>query len=309
MRRLQILFTRNMTTVRINTIGSKTGQTQTGSLYIVATPIGNLGDMVPRAIEILLSVNMIVAEDTRHSKKLLQHFNIDTAMQSFHDHSSIQEAQAIIKRLLAGESVAVISDAGTPLISDPGYQLVTLAHQHNIPVVPIPGACAATAALSASGLPTDRFWFEGFLPAKSNARKQRLTELSSFSATLIFYEAPHRIVELFEDLAEVLGSARRCCMAREVTKQFETIKTGTIVDIKNFIVSDPNQQRGEFVVMVAAPDKQVAKELDDESERILNVLLEELSVKQASALAAKITGKSKRALYDAALGKKDQGKK
>jgi len=294
----------NMTTIRINTTPSSTG-----SLYIVATPIGNLGDMVPRAITILQSVNIVVAEDTRHSKKLLQHFDIGTPLVTFHDHSSIKEAESIIKRLESGDSVALISDAGTPLISDPGYQLVTLAHQRGIPVVPIPGSCAATAALSASGLATDRFWFEGFLPAKPNARKQRLTELFTLQATLIFYEAPHRIVELFRDLSEVFGSDRRCCMARELTKQFETIRTGTIAEIKQFIESDSNQQRGEFVVLVAAQDKHIAKELDDESERVLDILLEELSVKQASALAAKITGKSKRALYDAALGKKDQGKK
>ena len=291
-----------MTTLRINATNQPTA-----SLYIVATPIGNLGDMVPRAIEILQSVNVIVAEDTRHSKKLLQHFGITTSLLSFHDHSSIKEAENILKRLIAGESVAMISDAGTPLISDPGYQLVSLAHQNNIPVIPVPGPCAATVALSASGLPTDRFWFEGFLPAKSGARKQRLEELSSLSTTLIFYEAPHRIMELFDDLLDVLGTERRCCMARELTKQFETIRTGTISDLKKFIESDPNQQRGEFVVLVAAQDKQLARDLDDESERILDVLLEELSVKQASALAAKITGKSRRILYDAALNKKKSG--
>jgi len=276
----------------------------TGSLYIVATPIGNLGDMVPRAIEILQSVSRIIAEDTRHSKKLLQHFSINTPLQSFHDHSSTQEAEAVIQRVLAGESIAVISDAGTPLISDPGFPLVRLAHQHGIPVVPVPGACAATVALCASGLPTDRFWFEGFLPVKTAARQQRLSELGALQATLVFYEAPHRIVELFDDLVQVLGAERRCCMARELTKQFETIRTGTISEIKTFIEGDANQQRGEFVVMVAALDKHASKELDDESQRVLDVLLEELSVKQASALAAKITGKSKRLLYDAALGKK-----
>jgi len=265
--------------------------------------------MVPRAVEILQSANIVVAEDTRHSKKLLQHFDIGTPLLSFHDHSSVKEAESILKRLENGDSVALISDAGTPLISDPGYQLVSLAHQRGISVVPIPGACAATIALSASGLATDRFWFEGFLPAKPNARKQRLTELFTLQATLIFYEAPHRIVELFADMADVFGAERRCCMARELTKQFETIRTGTIAEIKQFIESDPNQQRGEFVVLVAAQDKQTARELDDESERVLDILLEELSVKQASALAAKITGKSKRTLYDAALGKKDQGKK
>jgi 16S rRNA (cytidine1402-2'-O)-methyltransferase len=291
-----------MTSIRINP-----AHPATGSLYIVATPIGNLGDMVPRAIEILQSVNVIVAEDTRHSKKLLQHFGINTPALSFHDHSSLKEIENILKRLVAGESVAMISDAGTPLISDPGYQLVSLAHQNNIPVIPVPGPCAATAALSASGLPTDRFWFEGFLPAKTNARKQRLAELATLQATLIFYEAPHRIVELFADLAEIFGPERRCCMARELTKQFETIRTGSITDIKQFIESDTNQQRGEFVILIAAQNKHVAKELDETSDRILDILLEELSVKQASSLAAKITGKSKRMLYEMALNKKESG--
>jgi 16S rRNA (cytidine1402-2'-O)-methyltransferase len=276
----------------------------TGSLYIVATPIGNLGDMVPRAVEILQSVSRIIAEDTRHSKKLLQHFSIDTPLQSFHDHSSTQEAEAVMQRVLAGESIAVISDAGTPLISDPGFPLVRLAHQHGIPVVPLPGACAAIAALSASGLPSDCFWFEGFLPAKATARLQRLQELSSLSATLVFYEAPHRIVELFADLLAVFGAGRRCCMARELTKQFETIRNGTVQDIKTFIEADSNQQRGEFVVMVAPADRAEQSTLDDEAQRVLDILLSELSVKQASALAAQITGKSKRLLYDSALGKK-----
>lgn len=270
-------------------------------LYVVATPIGNLGDMVPRAVEVLQTVSRIVAEDTRHSKKLLQHFNIHTPLQAFHDHSSVSEAEAVIQHLLAGESVALISDAGTPLISDPGYPLVSLAHQQGIPVIPIPGTCAAIAALSASGLPADHFWFEGFLPVKSTARRQRLTDLSAMAATLVFYEAPHRIVELFADLLDVLGAERRCCMARELTKQFETIRSGTIAEIKMFIESDSNQQRGEFVVLIAPPSKMVSAELDTESERVLKLLLAELSVKQASALAAKITGKPKRALYEAAL--------
>jgi len=290
-------------TVRINTAAP------TASLYIVATPVGNLGDMVPRAVEVLQTVNRIVAEDTRHSKRLLQHFNVQTPLQAFHDHSSVREAEALIQHLLAGESVALISDAGTPLISDPGYPLVSLAHQHGVPVVPIPGACAAIAALSASGLPADHFWFEGFLPVKSTARQQRLAELGGMAATLVFYEAPHRIVELFADLLEVLGAERRCCMARELTKQFETIRSGSVAEIKVFIESDPNQQRGEFVVLIAPQSKAITAELDVESERVLKLLLAELSVKQASALAAKITGKPKRALYEAALHIKEAGEK
>lgn len=287
----------NMASTRIG------GSPRAGTLYVVATPIGNLGDMVPRAQEILQTVQAIVAEDTRHSKKLLQHFGIQTPLQSFHDHSSAHEAQAIIKRLLAGDSIAIITDAGTPLVSDPGYPLVKLAHDHAIRVVPIPGACAMTAALCAAGLPADHVWFEGFLPAKLTARQQRLAELKSLAGTLVFYEAPHRIVELFDDLLHIYGGERECCMAREITKQFETIRRGSIADVRAFIAADPDQQRGEFVVIVAPESREVTSGLDDEALRVLKILLEELSVKQASALAAKITGKPKRTLYDAALGK------
>lgn len=280
------------------------GSLRAGTLFVVATPIGNLGDMVPRALEILQTVQLIVAEDTRHSKKLLQHFGIQTSVQSFHDHSGTREAEQMIRRLLAGDSIALITDAGTPLVSDPGFPLVRLAHDHAIRVVPVPGACAMTAALCAAGLPADHVWFEGFLPAKTAARQQRLAELKTVAGTLVFYEAPHRIVELFDDLLQVYGGERECCMARELTKQFETIRRGSIADVGVFIKSDLDQQRGEFVVLVAPESRAVTAGLDDESLRILHVLLEELSVKQAAALAAKITGKPKRALYDAALGKK-----
>lgn len=274
------------------------------ALYVVATPIGNLGDMVPRAVEILQSVSLVVAEDTRHSKKLLQHFHIQTPLRALHDHSGKDAVDALLVRLLEGQSLALISDAGTPLISDPGYPLVSRAHEHGIAVVPVPGACAAIAALSASGLPADHFWFEGFLPVKSTARQQRLRELKSLEATLVFYEAPHRIVELFADLLAVYGSSRRACFGRELTKQFETVRSGTIDELQALILADANQQRGEFVVLVAPPPKSPVAQLDHEAERILDVLLEELSVKQAAALAAKITGQSKRALYDAALERK-----
>ena len=273
---------------------------------MVATPIGNLGDMVTRAVQVLQAVDRIVAEDTRHSSKLLQHFGVATSLQSFHDHSSAAEAGRIIQRLLDGESIALITDAGTPLVSDPGYQLVAQAHEHRIAVVPIPGSCAAIAALSASGLPTDHFWFEGFLPVKSAARQQRLQELAALAATLVCYEAPHRIVELLQDAEVVFGADRLCCLARELTKQFETIRRGTLGEIKSFVESDPNQQRGEFVVMFAPVPRNEQNEMDEEANRVLAVLLEELSVKQASALAAKITGKPKRLLYDAALKHKAQ---
>lgn len=274
-----------------------------GVLYIVPTPIGNLGDMVPRALEVLQTVSIIFAEDTRHSKKLLNHFAISTPLKSFHEHSNSDEAVSIIQRVQTGKSVAIISDAGTPLISDPGYQLVKLAHEQQVQVVPIPGACAAIAALSASGLPSDRFYFEGFLPAKSQARQQRLQHLKDLAHTVIIYESPHRILSCIEDCYAVLGGERSCTVAREISKHFETIRTGSLAEIKVFVESDANQQRGEFVLLLAAEKADNTSSLDAESEKVLDVLLTELSIKQASALAAKISGKPKRALYDLALTK------
>jgi len=271
------------------------------SLYVVATPIGNLGDMVPRAVEVLQSVSVVIAEDTRHSRRLLQHFGITTPLQAFHDHSSAREAQAIIRRLLAGESVALVTDAGTPLVSDPGYPLVTLAHQHHIPVIPIPGPCAAITALSASGLPTHHFWFEGFLPVKGAARQKRLKALSSLDATLVLYEAPHRIVALLADLESVLGGHRQGCVARELTKQFETIRNGTLADLHQWVLSDPDQQRGELVVLVGPVERGDVDAPDDEAERVLRVLLEVLPIKQAATTTARLTGVPGRRLYERAL--------
>jgi len=273
------------------------------ALYIVSTPIGNLGDMVPRALEVLQTVDVIFAEDTRHSKKLMNHFGVNTPMSSFHDHSSAEEAEEIVRRVQKGESVALISDAGTPLVSDPGYQVVKQAHHCGIRVVPVPGACAVIAALSASGLPSDRFYFEGFLPSKPGARRQRLSELKNLSSTVICYESPHRIVATIDDCCTELGEGRMCTLARELTKQFETIKTATLEEIRAFVQADSNQQRGEFVLLWGPQDQQSSKEVDADSEKVLDILLEDLSVKQASGLAAKITGKAKRALYNLALEK------
>ena len=271
------------------------------ALYVVATPIGNLGDMVPRAIETLQTVDVIAAEDTRHSARLLSHFGIQTPLLAYHDHSDDRQVQALVTRLLGGESVALISDAGTPLVSDPGYRLVRQAREAGVRVVPVPGACAMVAALSASGLPSDRFSFEGFLPARSGQRQNRLQSLVAEERTLIFYEAPHRIEECLADMALVFGSEREAVLARELTKTFETIVGGTLQMLSEFVAADPNQRRGEMVLMVRGRDAAEGQQLDDDARRIMTILLTELSVKQASQLAAEITGVRKKLLYQWAL--------
>lgn len=274
-----------------------------GVLYIVPTPIGNLADMVPRAIEVLQTVDLIAAEDTRHSGKLMQHFQISTPMISYHDFSSEQKAQDLLDRLKAGKNIALISDAGTPLISDPGYRLVSAAREEGINVIPIPGACAAIAALSASGLPSDRFAFEGFPPAKNSARRAFYQALVQDSRTLIFYESPHRIQASLADLLEVFGPERRMVMAREISKTFETFLSGTISSVLAIVEQDPDQQKGEIVLLVAgyqSPEQQ--EELSPEACRVMSLLLDEkLPVKQAASLAAAITGEKKNRLYDWAL--------
>lgn len=275
---------------------------QCGTLYVVATPIGNLGDMTPRAIAVLQQVDLIAAEDTRHSGPLLQHFGITTSCIACHDHNERQIAAGLVERIQRGESIALISDAGTPLVSDPGYHLVRTAREAGVPVVPIPGASAMIAALSVSGLPSDRFSFEGFLPAKSAARRQRLQTLVDDSRTLIFYESTHRIEESLADMAEVFGVDRYAVIAREITKRFETVHGDTLANLIAWIDADANQTKGEFVVMVHGAEEREASEIDAESERVLKLLLEELPVKQAAALAAKITGAKKNALYQFALG-------
>ncbi|BFM10830.1 16S rRNA (cytidine(1402)-2'-O)-methyltransferase [Simiduia litorea] len=267
------------------------------TLYVVATPIGNLGDMVPRAVETLQTVQLIAAEDTRHSAKLLEHFHIKTPLLAYHDHSDSKRTQYLIDKLLAGESIALISDAGTPLVSDPGYQLVAAAQAAGVRVVPIPGACALIAALAASGLASDRFSFEGFLPAKQVARQKRLAELVSNTGTVIFYEAPHRILESLQDLVVVFGADRPVVVARELTKTFETFLTGSAADVLAKVTADSNQQRGEIVLLVQGAPKSEAASLDTESTRIMALLAAELPPKKASALAEEITGVKKKALY------------
>lgn len=272
-----------------------------GTLYVVATPIGNLGDMVPRAIETLQTVDLIAAEDTRHSARLLAHFDIKTQCVAYHDHSDNDRTQSLVNRLLAGDSIALISDAGTPLVSDPGYRLVRGARQAGIRVVPIPGACAMVAALSAAGLASDRFAFEGFLPAKQVGRLSALQAVADDTRTLIFYEAPHRIVETLEDMCQVFGDAREIVMAREITKTFETIYGDAAKSLCEWVKADSNQQRGEIVLIVQGAPKRDEQGITAEQERIMRVLLEELPVKQAAAIGAKVTGLKKNYLYQWAL--------
>lgn len=271
-----------------------------GTLYIVATPIGNLGDITERAIAVLRDASIVAVEDTRHSRKLLLQFGISTPMVALHDFNEGERVARMLARVADGDNVALISDAGTPLISDPGYQLVRQAHAQGIKVVPIPGSCALIAALSCAGLPTDRFTFEGFLPAKTAARVSVLEGLRAETRTMLFYEAPHRIVECLVDMEQVFGSQREITYARELTKTFETIMHTTIGALLDTVRADANQQKGEIVLVVAGKAA-ATDELDAQALHTLQVLLEEMPVKQASALAARITGAKKNLLYDAAL--------
>ena len=276
----------------------------TGTLYVVATPIGNLDDISARALKILGAVKLIAAEDTRHSVRLLQHFGIQTPLAPCHEHNERDEGSRFIARLLAGDDVALVSDAGTPLISDPGYHLVRQARAVGITVVPVPGACALIAALSAAGLPSDRFMFEGFLPAKAVGRRARLEQVKEEPRTLIFYEAPHRILECLQDMQAVFGDERPAVLARELTKTFETLKGLPLAELRAFVESDSNQQRGECVVLVAgwsAPEDDQA--VSTQALRVLDLLLAEMPLKRAAALAAEITGVRKNLLYQAALEK------
>ncbi|WP_308811739.1 16S rRNA (cytidine(1402)-2'-O)-methyltransferase [Stutzerimonas azotifigens] len=275
-----------------------------GVLYVVATPIGNLEDISARALRILKEVSLIAAEDTRHSSRLLQHFGISTPLAACHDHNERDEGR-FLERLLAGGDVALISDAGTPLISDPGFHLVRQVRAAGIRVVPIPGACALIAALSAAGLPSDRFAFEGFLPAKVAGRRARLEALREESRTLLFYEAPHRLLDSLRDMADVFGEARPAVLGRELTKTFETLQGLPLGELVRWVKADSNQQRGECVLVVAgwqAPASEDA--LDAGALRILDLLLAELPLKRAAAVAAEITGVRKNLLYQAALERK-----
>ena len=275
---------------------------------MVATPIGNLQDITLRALEILKTVDVIAAEDTRHSAQLLGHFGIQAKLTALHEHNERVAGEKLIAQIQAGLSVALISDAGTPAISDPGALLVNLAHQAGVRVVPIPGANAAITALSASGLLMPRFLFIGFLPAKGSHRKQVLEAISDVPATVVFYEAPHRVLESVEDLAAVLGGERQITFARELTKTFETIYNCKLGEALAWLQADPNQQRGEFVLLVEGMPVKDEQAISPEAQRTLELLLAELPLKQAVKLATDITGSKKNALYDMALALQEKTK-
>ena len=274
------------------------------TLFVVSTPIGNLDDMTPRAIEVLKQVSVIAAEDTRHSRKLLNHFGIETPMIPCHEHNERHQAEVLLARLQQGDSVALISDAGTPLISDPGFVLVRTVREQGIKVAPVPGACALVAALSVSGLPTDRFYFEGFLPAKSSGRKKKLEALGVMPHTWAVYESTHRILDSLADFREVLGKDRYIILAREMTKTFETVLAGTVEEVEKILQEDSNQCRGEFVVLVEGAAEQKEESVDPDTVKLLQRLLKELPPKKAAAVIADVSGYRKKQLYELSLSMK-----
>ncbi len=281
--------------------GNQLQNENAGTLYVVATPIGNFGDITERALIVLRDVDLILAEDTRRTKPMLQRFAIGRpTVMAFHEHNEDYASVKMIERLLVGENIALVSDAGTPLISDPGYGLVAAAHQAGVQVVPIPGSCAIIAALSAGGLPTDQFFFAGFLPAKSTQRCKALTSLQEQIGTLVFYESSHRILASLEDCLSVLGN-RPAVLARELTKMYETIQMGSLSALLEFVREDSNQQKGEFVLLVEGAEKQEHSIDERELDRLLLLMMEELPLKQAASLTAKILGMKKNAAYQRAL--------
>ncbi|WP_211227282.1 16S rRNA (cytidine(1402)-2'-O)-methyltransferase [Ferrimonas kyonanensis] len=266
------------------------------TLYIVPTPIGNLDDITQRALTVLAQVDLIACEDTRHSGKLLSHFGIKTKTLSVHDHNERQRAQWLISKLDSGESIALVSDAGTPLISDPGYHLVSQVRAAGHPVVPLPGPCAATTALCAAGLPSDRFSFEGFLPAKSKGRQDKLQALLQEPRTMIFYESPRRVLDTLADVVAVLGPDRDVVLAREITKTFETIEGRPAAQLLEWLQEDDNRTRGEMVLMIAGFRMQ-DDTLPAETVKALKLLAQELPLKKAAAITAELFGQKKNALY------------
>ena len=266
------------------------------TLHVVATPIGNLGDLSPRAQQVLRDVAAICAEDTRRSGQLLAHFGIGTPLLALHEHNEQQLAQRLVARLLAGESLALVSDAGTPLVSDPGYRLVKAAREAGVKVSPVPGPSALIAALSVAGLPSDRFAFEGFLPAKASARRERLAELAGEPRTLVFYESSHRIEESLADLAAAFGGERPAALARELTKLFETVLDGGLADLHARVVAEPDQRKGEFVLVVQGVGEDADARLA-EGRRVHAILARQLPPSAAAKLAAEITGAPRKALY------------
>lgn len=277
----------------------------TGILYIVATPIGNLNDITLRAIEVLKSVDVIAAEDTRHSKKLLDHYGIKSELMAVHDHNEQDRIAVLKSRLDQGQSIALISDAGTPLISDPGFRVVRELRMENYLVQSIPGPCAAIAALSVAGLPTDRFQFEGFLPSKQQARCAQLEALVNETATLVFYESPKRIEACLKDVVSVMGSERLVSVAKEITKTFETVKTGAAEQVLSWVQEADAHRRGEFVLLISGAPADSGPTIDAKVLRALALAQGSMPLKRACALVSEISGVAKNALYDAALQQKD----
>jgi len=277
-----------------------------GILYVVATPIGNLQDISLRALDVLKSADAIAAEDTRHTSGLLNHFGISKKLIAVHEHNEHQSAEKLLVQLNAGENIALVTDAGTPGISDPGAVVVDVLRKAGIKVVPVPGASAVIAALSASGITQNGFLFHGFLPASGAARRRQLEALKMQAVTLVFYEAPHRILECIADLSLVLGAERRITFARELTKTFETFYTCPLGDAEAWLKADTNQQRGEFVLLVEAPVQKETEAIPEEAVRVLKLLLAELPLKQAVKLATEITQLKKNDLYEFALQLKNE---
>ena len=275
---------------------------QTGILYIVATPIGNLQDITQRALDTFAQVDLIAAEDTRHSGLLLNHYGIKKPFFALHDHNEQQKADLLVEKLQQGTNIALISDAGTPLISDPGFHLVRKCRQAGLKVVPLPGACAAITALCASGIASDRFCFEGFLPAKSKARKDKLQNIAEEDRTLIFYESTHRILDTLEDIETVLGADRYMVLAREITKTWETISGDTVSNLRQWLAEDPNRTKGEMVLIIEGKTK---AEDDDsfnpQAIKALTLIANELPLKKAAAIVAELYGYKKNALYQFGL--------
>lgn len=270
--------------------------TEESILFIVPTPIGNMSDITTRALEVLKTADLIAAEDTRHTGRLLSHYQIKTKTFALHDHNEQQKAEYLVSKLKSGMNIALVSDAGTPLISDPGYHLVNTCRAHGIRVVPLPGPCAAVTAMSAAGLPSDRFSFEGFLPSKEKARKDKLAELKEEPRTMIFYESPRRLAFTLDAIAEIMGADREVCLAREITKTFETITTMPVGELAGWVSEDENRSRGEMVLLISGY-KSSGDEISAKVINTLTLLAKELPLKKAAALTAEIHGVKKNALY------------
>lgn len=271
-------------------------QIAAGTLYVVATPIGNLADLAPRAVEVLGEVDLILAEDTRHTAQLLRHCGLNRPLQSLHEHNERQKLDSVVQRLQGGDSIALVSDAGTPLLSDPGFPLLRRLRELDMPVIPIPGPCAAVAALSVAGLATDRFAFEGFLPARSGARRTRLEELADDSRTLVFYESGKRLAAVLEDMCEILGPNREAAVARELTKLYESLYRDSLANLRDRAGSDADMVRGELVLLVQGmPAAETAE--NPELDRVLGVLLSELPLSQAVRLAVELCGLRRNEVY------------